>query len=90
MNKTDLINAVASSAELSKAKAGKVVESLLDAITDALKEGKDVSLIGFGTFSVRERAGRSGRNPRTGQPLEIKAAKIPGFKAGKALRDAVK
>lgn len=90
MNKTDLINVVASSAELSKAKAGKVVESLLDAITDALKEGKDVSLIGFGTFSVRERAGRSGRNPRTGQPLEIKAAKIPGFKAGKALRDAVK
>ena len=90
MNKTDLINAVASSAELSKAKAGTVVESLLDAITDALKEGKDVTLIGFGTFSVRERAGRSGRNPRTGQPLEIKAAKIPGFKAGKALRDAVK
>ncbi len=90
MNKTDLINAVASSAELSKAKAGKVVESVLDAITDALKEGDAVTLIGFGTFSVRERAGRSGRNPRTGQPLEIQAAKIPGFKAGKALRDAVK
>jgi len=90
MNKTDLINAVASSAELSKAKAGKVVESVLDAIIDALKGGDAVTLIGFGTFSVRERAGRSGRNPRTGQPLEIRAAKIPGFKAGKALRDAVK
>ena len=90
MNKTDLINAVASSAELSKARAGKIVDTVLDAITDALKEGNDVTLIGFGTFSVRERAGRSGRNPRTGQPLEIQPAKIPGFKAGKALRDAVK
>ncbi len=90
MNKSDLINAVASSADLSKAAAGNAVDGIVEAITDALKAGDTVTLIGFGSFSVRERAARTGRDPRTGNPLEIKAAKIPAFKAGKMLKDAVK
>jgi DNA-binding protein HU-beta len=89
MSKSELIEAVAQSADLSKAAAGRAVDALVDAITSALKEGDQVTLVGFGTFSVRERAARSGRNPRTGQTIDISASKVPGFKAGKALKDAV-
>jgi DNA-binding protein HU-beta len=89
MNKSDLIEAVADSSELSKAAAGKAVDAVLHSIIDALKDGDQVTLIGFGTFSVRERAARTGRDPRSGNPIDIKASKIPAFKAGKALKDAV-
>ncbi|HEY5603973.1 MAG TPA: HU family DNA-binding protein [Gammaproteobacteria bacterium] len=89
MNKQDLIDAVAESAELSKAAAGRAVDGMLSAISNALSKGEQVSLVGFGTFLVRERAARTGRNPRTGEPIAIAAAKNPSFKAGKALKDAV-
>lgn len=89
MNKSDLIDAVSDSAEISKAAAGRAVDGILAAITNALSQGDQVSLIGFGTFLVRERAARSGRNPRTGETIQISAAKNPSFKAGKALKDAV-
>lgn len=89
MNKSELIDAIADSADISKAAAGRALDGMVDAITDALKKGDTVSLIGFGTFSVRERAARIGRNPRTGEELKIKASKNPAFKAGKALKDAV-
>ncbi|KPK39282.1 MAG: DNA-binding protein HU [Gammaproteobacteria bacterium SG8_47] len=89
MNKAELVDAVAEGADLSKAAAGRAVDSLLDAISDALKKGDQVSIVGFGTFNVRDRAARTGRNPQTGQPIDIPAAKIPAFKAGKALKDAV-
>lgn len=89
MNKSELIDAVAESADLSKASAGRAVDAFVEAITGALKEGDSVALVGFGTFSVKERAARTGRNPQTGQPIEIKAATIPSFKAGKGLKDAV-
>jgi len=89
MNKAELIEAVAGSTGLSKVAAGKAVEAVITAITAALKGGDQVSLIGFGTFSVRQRAGRSGRDPRTGKPIEIKESKIPTFRSGKALKDAV-
>ena len=89
MNKSELIETVAGSAELSKAAASKAVDAVITAITDALQGGDQVTLIGFGTFSVRDRAARTGRDPRTGKPLKIKASKIPAFKAGKALKDAV-
>ena len=90
MNKSDLIDAVANSSDLSKAVAGKAVDAVLSSITDALGKGDQVTLIGFGTFSVRDRAARTGRDPRTGNPIEIKESKVPAFKAGKALRDAVR
>ena len=90
MNKSELIEAVANSADLSKATAGKVVDATLAAITEALKAGNQITLVGFGTFSVRDRAARTGRDPRTGNTIDIKASKIPSFKAGKALKDAVK
>lgn len=90
MNKSDLIEKVAESADISKAAAGRAVESLTDAITNALKGGETVSLIGFGTFAVKERAARTGRNPKTGASIEIAASKTPTFKAGKALKDALK
>lgn len=90
MNKSELIAAVAESAELSKAAAGKAVDAALDAVTDALKKGDQVTLIGFGTFSVRKRAARNGRDPRTGKTIKIKASKVPAFRAGKGLKDAVK
>lgn len=90
MNKSELIDAVASSTDLSKAAAGKAVDATLTAISGALEEGDQVTLIGFGTFTVRERAARTGRDPRTGDPIEIPATKTPAFKAGKALKDAVK
>lgn len=89
MNKSELIEAVAASADIPKAAAGRAVDAVVEAVTNALKSGDQVVLVGFGTFAVKERAARTGRNPQTGQPIEIAAAKIPGFKAGKALKDAV-
>ncbi|MCC5811852.1 MAG: HU family DNA-binding protein [Ectothiorhodospiraceae bacterium] len=89
MNKSELIEAVAQSADLSKASATRAVDAVVEAVTKALKENDTVSLVGFGTFSVRERAARSGRNPRTGETIKISASKVPSFKAGKALKDAV-
>ena len=89
MNKTELIAAVADAAELSKAEAGRAVDAVFDAITDSMKSGDKVSLVGFGTFQVRERAARQGRNPKTPDTIHSAAGKTPGFKAGKALKDAV-
>ena len=89
MNKTELIDAMADSADISKAAAGRAFDAAISAITDALQKGDQVSLIGFGTFMVRERAARTGRNPQTGATIQIKASKSPSFKAGKALKDAV-
>ena len=89
MNKGELIDAVAAAADLSKADAAAAVDAVVATVTDTLKKGEQVSTIGFGTFSVKERAARTGRNPQTGQAIEIKASKAPGFKAGKALKDAV-
>jgi DNA-binding protein HU-beta len=89
MNKGELIESVASSANLSKADAGRAVDAIVDSISGALSGGGSVSLVGFGTFSVKARAARQGRNPRTGETIQIKASNVPGFKAGKALKDAV-
>ena len=89
MNKGDLIDNVADEAGLSKADAGRAVDAFIGAITGALKSGNQVSLVGFGTFSVKQRAARQGRNPRTGETIQIRASKVPGFKAGKALKEAV-
>jgi DNA-binding protein HU-beta len=89
VNKAELIDAIADSADLSKAAASRALDAVLNSVTDALKEGDQVSLVGFGTFAVKERAARTGRNPQTGEPMEIAAAKVPGFKPGKALKDAV-
>lgn len=89
MNKSELVDAVASAAELSKASASKAVDAFVDAITGSLKGGDQVTLVGFGTFSVKERAARTGRNPRTGEEIKISAAKVPSFKPGKGLKDAV-
>ena len=90
MNKSDLVDAVASKADMSKAEAGRAVDALLGSVGDALGNGDSVSLVGFGTFSVRHRAARMGRNPQTGATMQIAASKVPGFKAGKALKDKVK
>lgn len=90
MNKVELINAVAAKAELSKKDADKAVAAVLASITDALKAGEKVQLIGFGTFEVKERAARTGHNPKTGAAIKIAAAKAPSFKAGAALKNAVK
>jgi DNA-binding protein HU-beta len=89
MNKQELIEAVAASADLSKADATRAVDSVVDNVTQTLKKGDQVTLVGFGTFSVKERAARTGRNPQTGETIQIAASKVPGFKAGKALKDAV-
>ncbi|RCX32149.1 HU family DNA-binding protein [Thioalbus denitrificans] len=89
MNKSELVDAIAAEADVSKAAAGRAVDAMVSAITTALQRGEQVSLVGFGTFSVRERAARTGRNPQTGENIEIQAARIPAFKAGKALKDAV-
>lgn len=89
MNKTELTEAIASEADLSKASAGRVLDAVIEAISGALSKGDQVAIAGFGTFLVRERGARTGRNPRTGEPMEIKASKVPSFKAGKALKDAV-
>ena len=90
MNKTDLINAVAAKAEISKKDADKAVAAVLASIEEALVAGDKVQLIGFGTFEVKERAARTGHNPKTGEAIEIAAAKLPSFKAGAALKNAVK
>jgi DNA-binding protein HU-beta len=89
MNKTELIDGVAAAADLSKAEAGRAVDAVVGEITKALKKGDAVTLVGFGTFQVRERAERTGRNPKTGDTIKIAASKNPAFKAGKALKDAV-
>jgi DNA-binding protein HU-beta len=89
MNKGDLIEVVSDDAGLSKAEAARAVDSVISAISNALKGGKQVSLVGFGTFTVKKRAARTGRNPRTGEAIQIRASKVPGFRAGKALKDAV-
>lgn len=89
MNKSELIDAIADDADLTKADAGRAADAFMDAITTALKGGDQVTLVGFGTFLIRERAARAGRNPRTGETIQIAASKMPAFKAGKALKDAV-
>ncbi|UJF19767.1 HU family DNA-binding protein [Vibrio sp. SS-MA-C1-2] len=89
MNKSQLIDQIAEKADISKAAAGRALDVFIESITDTLKEGEQVSLVGFGSFSVKDRAARIGRNPQTGAEIEIAAAKVPGFKAGKALKDAL-
>ncbi len=89
MNKSELIDAVAESADISKSAASRAVDAVVDSITAALKKNDQVTLVGFGTFTVRQRAARSGRNPRTGETIKIKASSVPAFKPGKALKDAV-
>ncbi|MDX2367122.1 MAG: HU family DNA-binding protein [Colwellia sp.] len=89
MNKGQLVDKIAESADITKASAGRALDSLIAAITSELADGGDVALVGYGTFKVSDRAARKGRNPQTGAEIQIAAAKIPGFKAGKALKDAV-
>lgn len=89
MTKTELVNSMAEKAGLSKVDAEKALKGFVDSVTDALQENDKISLVGFGTFSVGERAARTGKNPQTGAALQIPAAKVPKFKAGKALKDAV-
>lgn len=89
MNKGEFVDAVAAKGEMTKADAANAVDAVLDAVTAALKDGDQVTLVGFGTFLVRKREARTGRNPRTGEPLQIAASNVPSFKAGKALKDAV-
>ena len=89
MTKADLVNAMADKAGMSKADAEKALKAFMDAVTEALKAGDKVSLVGFGTFSVGERAARSGQNPQTGAKIDIAASKSPKFKAGKALKDSI-
>ncbi len=89
MNKTELIDQIAGSADISKAAAGRALDATIDAITNSLKKSDPVALVGFGTFSVRNRAARAGRNPQTGETIQISAARVPAFKPGKALKDAL-
>ena len=89
MNKSELIDAITADADLSKAAAGRALDAVIGAVKRALKDGESVSLVGFGTFSVKARAARTGRNPQTGAAIQIDAANIPSFKAGKALKDIV-
>jgi DNA-binding protein HU-beta len=89
MNKTELVAAIAEQAELSKKDSEKALKAFIDVVTDELKKGEKIQLVGFGTFEVIERAAREGRNPLTGEKMKIKASKAPKFKAGKALKDAV-
>ena len=89
MNKTELIDAIAAAADLPKASASRALDAVVDNVTDALKKGDQVALVGFGTFMVKHRAARNGRNPQTGQTIEIAASNVPSFKPGKALKDAV-
>lgn len=89
MNKAELIDRMAASADISKASATRALDAMLDAVTDSLKQSEQVALVGFGTFAVKERAARTGRNPQTGESIEIAAARIPTFKPGKALKDAL-
>ena len=89
MNKTQLVEHIAGKSDISKAAASRALASIIDAVKKTLKKGDTVTLVGFGTFSVSKRAARTGRNPRTGDPLKIKAAKVPRFKPGKGLKDAL-
>lgn len=89
MNKAELIDRMAASADISKASATRALDAMLDAVTESLKQSEQVALVGFGTFAVKERAARTGRNPQTGESIQIAAARIPTFKAGKALKDAL-
>lgn len=89
MNKSQLIDKISQDADMTKASAGRALDAIIEAVSDSLKSGDTVQLVGFGTFSVRERSARTGRNPQTGKEINIPASKVPGFKAGKALKDAV-
>jgi DNA-binding protein HU-beta len=89
VNKTDLIDHVAKHADISKAAAGRALDALVGAVKTTLKKGGSVTLVGFGTFAVGKRAARTGRNPRTGASIKIKAAKVPKFRPGKGLKDAI-
>ncbi len=88
MNKSELVNKVSESSEMSKKDAAKAVDAIFEAISDALQSGDKVQLVGFGNFEVRERSARKGRNPQTGDEIDIPASRVPAFKPGKALRDA--
>jgi len=89
VNKSELIDAIAASADIPKASAGRALDAVVDSIIDALKKGDQVSLVGFGTFMVKHRSARTGRNPQTGAVIHIRESNVPGFKAGKALKEAV-
>lgn len=89
MNKSELIDQIAESADISKTAAGRALEATIDAVAGSLKNGESVALVGFGTFLVRDRAARAGRNPKTGEAIQIAEAKVPAFKPGKALKDAL-
>lgn len=89
VNKTQLIEKIADSADLSKASAGRALDAVVESISETLQQGDQVALVGFGTFSVRTRAARTGRNPKTGEEIQIAEAKVPSFKPGKALKDSV-
>jgi DNA-binding protein HU-beta len=89
MNKAEFVSAVADASDMSKVDAAKAVEAIIEVVKKALKKGDQISLVGFGTFVVRKRAARMGRNPRTNEQIKIKASKNPSFKAGKALKDAI-
>ena len=89
MNKTDLIDQIAKHADISKAASGRALDALIGAVKTTLKKGGSVTLVGFGTFAVGKRAARTGRNPRTGASIKIKAAKVPKFRPGKGLKDAI-
>lgn len=89
MNKTELIEEIAAKAEISKSSAGRALDATISAVKEALRNEDSVTLVGFGTFHVGERAARTGRNPRTGKNIKIAAAKVPKFRAGKALKDAL-
>lgn len=89
MNKSQLVDKIAADANISKAAAGRALDAIIGSVTDSLKGGDDVALVGFGTFTVRERAARTGRNPQTGKEIKIAAAKVLAFRAGKGLKDAV-
>jgi len=89
MNKSELIQDVAQKANISKTDAAAAVNAVMESVTETLTKGESITLIGFGTFSIKERAARTGRNPRDGKPIQIAASKIPSFKAGKSLKDAV-
>jgi len=89
MNKGELVAKIAEGADITKASAGRALDSLIGSVTEELSNGGDVALVGFGTYKVNDRAARTGRNPQTGEAIQIAAAKVPAFKAGKALKDAV-
>ncbi|ASK77729.1 DNA-binding protein HU [Paraphotobacterium marinum] len=89
MNKGELVEKIATDAQLSKASANRALDAFMEAVSESLKKGDPVALVGFGTFSVKDRAARKGRNPQTGAEIQIRASKVPGFKAGKVLKDSL-